>query len=370
MSQDLLAAIGARLEAQLKARDARSRTIEDTVKARVSLNPPAPFTLLADDTRQFGYVPTSAPIVLNVPDAEPEPESDVLSTSTPAETSLSAEDISAAIAPFAALRSAPAQLPNDSAAKVDIAPVPVMAAESTTDTASAAAAATAISYAMLADGTKQFGYAPPGAVVNVVANTTPAVSANLAVGATFRRKGTPSDIPMTVSRVGNGVVTAMYTDSEGTREMAFTPNQIELVTPATLVASNVTSTDATDVLARLAASNSAANSGSMNNNVATSSVASTAAARTNSERNAAAPTSIATVSDPIVANLVPNTTPPVSADFGVGATFRRHGTPSDIPMTVLRVGNGVVTAMYTDSEGTREMAFTPNQLDLVTSAPG
>lgn len=63
------------------------------------------------------------------------------------------------------------------------------------------------------------------------------------------------------------------------------------------------------------------------------------------------------------------TTPPVPASFGVGATFRRAGVMADPLMTVNRIGDGVVFATYTDSEGTREVAFHPDQLDLVTAAP-
>lgn len=87
----------------------------------------------------------------------------------------------------------------------------------------------------LADGTLQFGYAPTGGIVNVVVNKTPPVPATFGVGATFRRAGVTSDAPMTVTRVGDGVIFARPSfagagDENG--EFAFVPNQVQLISPA------------------------------------------------------------------------------------------------------------------------------------------
>jgi len=248
MSQDLLSAIGARLEARLNALDARTISVEDSVKAHVAANPPAPFTL--------------------------------------------------------------------------------------------------------PDGTKQFAYAPTGGdYTNRPAAFTPAVNADHGVGATFRRHGVGTDAPMSVTRVGDGVVFADYTDSEGTREVAFYPNQLDLVTKAQAMAN-------TDYVAP-----------------ATSPQAVASAVTPAAFAQVILPPPIVAYATPVQPmDLHPNGTPvaytpAVQANYGVGATIRRAGVMGDTPMTVTRVGNGVVFANFTDSEGTREIAFHPNQVDLVTAAP-
>lgn len=315
MAQDLLSAIGSRLEAQLKARDARLKTVEDTVKARVSMNPPAPFSLLPDGTKQFGYAPSiDSPIDTSDADADA------------AEAAAQTEDISDPGASFAALVNATVQIFTEANAEAKTAPTapatveamaiapsnqnPITLAGSpdpvdtptvaqmltptvstttatevtttaasvsttpvaTTVAAASAAAASAAAvetpalanvaspssttatpsaseaaavtartatnassgFVMLADGTKQFGYAPTGNTMGALASIskTPPVPADFGVGATLRRKGVGTDTPITVTRVGDGVVFANFTDSEGTREMAFYPNQMDLVTAA------------------------------------------------------------------------------------------------------------------------------------------
>ena len=83
----------------------------------------------------------------------------------------------------------------------------------------------------LPDGTLQFGYAPTGGVSHAPAVQTP-VPAEFGVGATFRREGV-ADVPMTVTNVGDGVITANFTFPDGTsRQMAFVPDQLDLVTHA------------------------------------------------------------------------------------------------------------------------------------------
>ncbi|MEO7996763.1 MAG: hypothetical protein ABI852_04920 [Gemmatimonadaceae bacterium] len=308
MAQDLLRAIGSRLEAQLNARETRLKSIEDAVKARVSVNPPTPFSLLPDGTKQFGYTPmVDSTAITSEVDADA------------AEAAAQTEDISDPGASFAALISATAQLFTETAADNQASPAasatdesmvitpsnqnPVTMADSPaeadepmvaqlltptvstttagaattsapTTVAAVAAAAPAVEapvvasvaapgttaatsasvasateaapvsakvaasvssgFVMLADGTKQFGYAPTGgtAGVNAPAAKTPPVPADFGAGATIKRKGVAMDTPMTVTRIGDGVIFANFTDSEGTREMAFYPNQMDLLSAA------------------------------------------------------------------------------------------------------------------------------------------
>ena len=86
---------------------------------------------------------------------------------------------------------------------------------------------------ILPDGTKQFPYAPTGGDGHTEAGYTPPNGPEWGAGATFRRRGIPSDRAMTVTRGGDGVVFAMFIDEEGTeREFAFDPDQLDLITPA------------------------------------------------------------------------------------------------------------------------------------------
>ncbi|MEO7359900.1 MAG: hypothetical protein ABI120_06205 [Gemmatimonadaceae bacterium] len=289
MAQDLLAALGARIEAQLKIRGARVRSIEDSVKAQVSANPPAPFTLLSDGTKQFGYAPAAAVTTTLIANSAPADSTDAVANAPSAEVSEDAEIVSDTAAPIAALLNATARifttaaaetkavehLPVESSLLAAITPAteirvfsnvsaymeavlakPAVVAEPVTEalpvvatppearTAAPEAAARATSartladsaslgYTMLSDGTKQFGYAPSGGLINTgPPNTTPPVPADFGVGATMRRHGVRSDTPITVTRVGDGLVFANFTDGEGTREMAFYPNQMDLVTAA------------------------------------------------------------------------------------------------------------------------------------------
>lgn len=74
-----------------------------------------------------------------------------------------------------------------------------------------------------------------------------------------------------------------------------------------------------------------------------------------------------------VINVIPNTTPPVPPEYGVGATVRRRGVGSDDPMRVLFVGNGnirvepnaAILAENPDFLG----FFDWRQVELVTPAP-
>lgn len=87
---------------------------------------------------------------------------------------------------------------------------------------------------LLPDGTKQFPYAPTGGNGNTQAGYTPPIAASWGKGATFTRKGVPSDAakPFVVTRTGDGGVWAEYTDDEGTREVFFMEPQIDQVSAA------------------------------------------------------------------------------------------------------------------------------------------
>jgi hypothetical protein len=263
------------------------------------------------------------------------------------------------------------------------------------------------------------------------------IADSVGVGATFRRKGMLSDVPMTVSRTDNGAVYASFTDGAHSYEMAFDASQIDVVTKApspsatadslsfanladrvksasALAAATVTPSDTPskasaalpastpDVeAARMTTSPAAASSAAIA--ATTAAVSSSAPAVPSSNPVATASTTVAAAATPATAtpttatdaalpagairlpdgtlqfgyaptggvSHAPSVQAPVSAAFGVGATFRRKGV-ADVPMTVTRVGDGVVTANvnFGDGYGLREMAFVPDQLDLVTSAPG
>jgi len=85
---------------------------------------------------------------------------------------------------------------------------------------------------MLADGTKQFGYAPTGGLINRVPNFTPPTPPEFGVGAMVRRLGVQSDAPMTVTHADGSFVRATVTDSTGTHIFEFPFNQFELITRA------------------------------------------------------------------------------------------------------------------------------------------
>lgn len=268
MAQDLLAAIGARIEAQLNARDARSRTLEDALKARVSANPPAPFTLLLDGTQQFGYAPNVDERIDTPLNTTPAVREDFGGGTVSVQTQPTPAEISAAIAPFAAILSGAAQVLTQSAAAPRAATAPSATEPATMSgpagvqtsapqsaavsvpvsvhTSSPASApvnvpasptsvvdnAVAAPFVMLADGTKQFGYAPTGGLINRVPNVTPNAPPEFGVGATVRRLGVFSDAPMTVTQTSGGFVRATVTNTTGTHIFEFPFNQFELITRA------------------------------------------------------------------------------------------------------------------------------------------
>ena len=220
------------------------------------------------------------------------------------------------------------------------------------------------------------------------ATSTPAVAAELGVGDTVRRNGMPSDMPMKVTRVDDGVVFATMTDHQGSREVGFAADQVDVVTkaPTEETFPEITSYQSTVAMSAVGslASATAVSAGSAN-----VSAASTATPREGPASATAAivpptPYVPGEASPPFIllpdgtkqfgnaptgplVNVVPNKQPAVSTEFGVGATFRIRGTTT--PLTVSRIGDGVVFARYTDDQGSRDVPFIPGQVDLLTAAP-
>jgi hypothetical protein len=275
---------------------------------------------------------------------------------------------------------------------------------------------TAVPFALLNDTGAPTGGSVASTSVEPGANPTTATNTDFEVGATFRRKGELSDVPMTVTRAGDGVVVAAFSDSAGSYEVAFDANQLELVTkaPAAQVPADVQYFPSLIDLVRKSAPLAMAAS-------ATDAVPAASVATANAVVDAAPATAAATVVAAVPATVasptptpaaalnpvvpavaapdltlpagairlpdgtlqfpyaptgsvpgrVPVKQPPVPPEFGVGATFRRKDVIGDIPMTVTRVGDGVLMANITfaDRDGRKEMAFIPDQLDLVTRAP-
>ena len=300
MAHDLLAALGARIEAQLKARHSRSRTLEDTVKARVSLNTPAPFALLADDSQHLTYlpptkdVPSSSPVLIS-----PEGQDPVV-TIPVNERFPSAEEISAALAPFAAVLTNTAQFLADSGAAV-----------ATPQTASPRV-----------DGAMPVSVIPPDLLATDAASAT--VSAPPA-----------ADTKVTSAAPDRTIVT---------------PKPIEVkVAPAVAAATGA-------VVAPIP--------------TAATTPGSTEAASAAATARILPPGAQVLPDGTIIANLVPNKMPAVPPEFGLGATVRRKGVHSDVPMTVTVDYNGIIRATVTDAAGTRTFESPWDQFEIVTRAPG
>lgn len=369
MAQDLLSALGARLEAQLNAKDARIKTIEDAVKAQVSANPPAPFTLLADGTKQFGYAPsvdTAVPtdsssqqtdsadfgigatfrrkgVLSDIPmpvtrlgdgvvftaftDSEGSHEmsfaKNQIEMVTKAPATAEAENTSDLVAPFAALLSATAQIFSGAAVETKTA-----SAEPELVSTSAIAEATAVPTGEMLPLTP--------ATQNPILLTGNAASNDVPVAATVTA-------PVVVTESAVATTTAAAVVAAATAATTTTAT-----TTSTAATTAATTTTATAAAAAKSASNSSASFVMLSDGT---------------KQFGYAPTGGPSGYVP------PAKTPPVPTEYGVGATIRRKGSLSDTPITVTRVGDGVVFANFTDSEGTREMAFYPNQMDLMTAAP-
>lgn len=265
----------------------------------------------------------------------------------------------------------------------------------------------------------------PAPVTDATTDLLPSNEAEHSVGATFRRKGMLSDVPMPVTRVGEGVVYTTFSDAQGSQEMAFDATQIDIVSkPPVLTASNdieffpnlkelvksaspiaaaatpeveavaiTTASYESRILAAMSPANTTAASppevlSSVNsavpesirtaNETTATSDTTTTAATARSTANIL-PAGAIRLSDGTlqfgyaptggVINLVPNKPEPAPTAFGIGATVRRKGVISDAPLTVTEVGSGYIRAVRTDSQGTTTFEFPFNQFDLVTAAP-
>jgi hypothetical protein len=218
MSQDLLLAVGSRIEARLKAKDSRAHTATDVGTATLSAK--QPFTLL-EDTKPVSFLaPDAAPMAILPSDKERGDE--------PAFSAEQSDFVAKAQAMAILMGSASV----GAGASADASAAPPTASESVAPTTAVERAAPAPSFIASTEAARAVptttppvpAYTPP------VPAYTPPVPAEFGVGATFGRFA--GDTPMTVTRLGDGVVFAMYTDSEGTREVAFHPTQLSLITAA------------------------------------------------------------------------------------------------------------------------------------------
>lgn len=374
MALDLVAALGARLEARLRAQETRIRTFEDTVRTHVQANGPAHFAL-PDGLLHFPNEPVRT-------------KGDVLSgAATPAPNS--EFDIGATFRRKGMLSDVPMAVSRaehglvyanftDSEGLHEMAfePNQIELVESALSSAVQATVSAHVTASVVAP-TISSAPAPVSAIAvdpGVVNTTTPA-SAN-----TLDSSSAKAPVPVSANTVAASIaramapVAAMTVAESIARAMApavlntpITANASGPATASTLasVSANVSANVAAPVIANRATTPAAS--------TATAPTASVASLRANTtasitlpdgtQQFAFAPTGGDNLSRPAAY------TPPVPANFGEGATFRRRGVLAETPMTVNRVGNGIIYANYTDSEGTREIAFYPNQLDLVTAAP-
>lgn len=220
MSQDLLLAVGSRIEARLKAKDSRPHAATDVGTAIPGASQPTTFTLLEDTKPVSFQAPDAAPAASLPPTMERADEPAFSAAQLDLVAKAQAMAISMAISSASASASASAA----PAIVIDHA-APTTGTEHAAPTMASESAAPASSYGASTDAASAVpAYTPP------VPAYTPPVPAEFGVGATFGRFA--GDTPMTVTRLGDGVVFAMYTDSEGTREVAFHPTQLSLITAA------------------------------------------------------------------------------------------------------------------------------------------
>lgn len=218
MSQDLLLAVGSRIEARLKAKDSRAHTATDVGTAALSAK--QPFTLLEDTKPASFLAPDAAPAVIMPSNTAREDEPTFSAEQTDFVAKAQAMAISMAVSMASTATSATGAGATQPMASESVAPVAAHIASTDTGADSASTVASAGSAAT----PPVRAYTPP------VPAYTPPVPAEFGVGAVFGRFA--GDTPMTVTRLGDGVVFAMYTDSEGTREVAFHPTQLSLITAA------------------------------------------------------------------------------------------------------------------------------------------
>jgi hypothetical protein len=222
MSQDLLLAVGSRIEARLKAKDSRAHTATDV--GTTALSAKQPFTLLEDTKPASFLAPDAAPAVIMPSKTAREDEPTFSAEQTDFVAKAQAMAISMAVSMASTATSATGAGATPPMASESASPVASYSASTDTATATAADTASTVASAGSAATPPVRAYTPP------VPAYTPPVPAEFGVGAVFGRFA--GDTPMTVTRLGDGVVFAMYTDSEGTREVAFHPTQLSLITAA------------------------------------------------------------------------------------------------------------------------------------------
>jgi len=235
MSRELLSAIGTRLEARLERQDARLHAGSDVAKRNAALSNLIPFTLL-DDSQSAPAAESSAPA--KAAPIQPTVQTNVMSsieTTTAVMTTVETvepESIMAQV--IGAGRAASGAVMQDSGQVDLMVKAQVMASATISAPAGADAVteppkpAAAVESARADANTASADVAP----VVLPPNYTPAVPAEFYPGATFVPRGLTGSTPMTVTRTGDGVVFAVWTDAEGSREVAFHPNQLDLVTAA------------------------------------------------------------------------------------------------------------------------------------------
>lgn len=237
MSRDLLSAIGTRLESRLERQDARLHAGSDVAKTNAAISNLIPFTLL-EDSQSAPAAASSTPAKL-APVQPTVPTNVTSSTETSTTAVMTAvemvepESIMAQV--IGAGRAIGGAVMQDSS-QVDLmvkAQVMASAALSAPAGADAATEQPAPTTAAVESAHADANTASPDAAPVVLPpNYTPAVPAEFYPGATFVPRGLTGSTPMTVTRTGDGVVFAVWTDAEGSREVAFHPNQLDLVTAA------------------------------------------------------------------------------------------------------------------------------------------
>jgi len=237
MSRDLLSAIGTRLEARLKRPDARMHAGADVAKTKAAISNLIPFTLL-DDTQSAPAAGSSTPPIAT--SAQPTvltkvPSSFETSTTAAMTTVEIVEPESIMAQVMGAGRAVSGVVMQDSS-QVDLM-VKAQAMASATLSAPVSAEVVTEQPTPAANAVERVPADVNVASSNVAAvvlppNSTPPVPPEFYPGATFVPRGMTGVPPMTVTRVGDGVVSAVWTDAEGSREVAFHPNQLDLVTPA------------------------------------------------------------------------------------------------------------------------------------------
>ncbi len=241
MSRDLLSAIGTRLEARLNRADARLHAGADVAKTNAAISNLIPFTLLDDTQSAPAAASSSSPMAASAkPTVPTNVPSSFETSSTAAMTTVEISEPESIMDQvidqvMGAGRAVSGVVMQDSS-QVDLMVKAQVMASATLSAPVGADVGTGQPTPAADAGEPAHADAnvPSANVAAVVLppNYTPAVPPEFYPGATFVPRGLSGEPPMTVTRLGDGVVFAVWTDAEGSREMAFHPNQLDLVTPA------------------------------------------------------------------------------------------------------------------------------------------